>query len=431
MKLSRRRTSRRPFAVLDIGSSKICCMIGEIDKLGTLTLLGQGTHASAGMRAGEVTVLSDFSDAIGHCVQSAERAAGLAITSVSVVLPGGSPRSAFGTQSITLSDSTVSRRDVRRLLDRCGAQALDPTLQLMQLHPLHYSLDEMRGVADPTGMRGRTLSVDFLTVCATRTSLTNIIEALAMNHLGAERFIHAGYAAGLACLGDEERELGSTVIDLGGGTSSAAIFMDGKLIYIDTVPVGGQHVSTDIARILSTPLGEAERLKAVHGSITPVDAMASAPSPVRQAVELGRSDNITLPGFGDVIEAGGKTIERSLLSAVIKPRIEEIVELLMDRMRAGRMEYAAGNRFVLTGGGSQMTGIADFCAQLAGRNVILGQPRGVSNLAVEETSRSSAAAIGALIHVSRLSEDDPAERQTRTLPHGPIERLGAWFRDTL
>ena len=431
MKLSRRRTSRRPFAVLDIGSSKICCMIGEIDKLGTLTLLGQGTHASAGMRAGEVTVLSDFSDAIGHCVQSAERTAGLAITSVSVVLPGGSPRSAFGTQSITLSDSTVSRRDVRRLLDRCGAQALDPTLQLMQLHPLHYSLDEMRGVADPTGMRGRTLSVDFLTVCATRTSLTNIIEALAMNHLGAERFIHAGYAAGLACLGDEERELGSTVIDLGGGTSSAAIFMDGKLIYIDTVPVGGQHVSTDIARILSTPLGEAERLKAVHGSITPVDAMASAPSPVRQAVELGRSDNITLPGFGDVIEAGGKTIERSLLSAVIKPRIEEIVELLMDRMRAGRMEYAAGNRFVLTGGGSQMTGIADFCAQLAGRNVILGQPRGVSNLAVEETSRSSAAAIGALIHVSRLSEDDPAERQTRTLPHGPIERLGAWFRDNL
>lgn len=431
MKFSRRRNSRRPFAVLDIGSSKICCMIGETDKLGTLRLLGQGTHASAGMRSGEVTVLSEFSDAIGHCVQSAERAAGLAIASVSVVLSGGSPRSAFGTQSITLSDSTVSRRDVRRLLDRCGAQEPDPGLQLMQLHPLHYSLDEMRGIADPTGMRGRTLSVDFLTVCATRTSLSNIVEALAMNHLGAERFIHAGYAAGLACLAEEERELGSTVIDLGGGTSSAAIFMDGKLIYIDTVPVGGQHVTTDIARILSTPLGEAERLKAVHGSITPLDAMASAPTQVRQAVKLGRSDNITLPGFGDVIEAGGKTIERSLLSAVIKPRVEEIIELLMDRMRAGRMEYAAGNRFVLTGGASQMTGIADFCAQLAGRNVILGQPGGISNLPVEETSRSSAAAIGALVHVSRLNEDDPAERQIRTLPHGPIERLGAWFRDNL
>jgi cell division protein FtsA len=301
----------------------------------------------------------------------------------------------------------------------------------MQLHPLHYSLDDVRGIADPTGMRGRSLAVDFLNVTALRTSLTNIIEALALNHLSVERFIHAGYATGLACLSGEDRDLGSTVIDIGGGTSSIAIFMDGKLIYADTVPVGGQHVSTDIARILSTPLAEAERLKAVHGSITPVDTMAAAPSPVREALQLGMSDNITLPGLGDVIEAGGKTIERRLLSAVIKPRIEEIIELLMDRMRTARMDYAAGNRFVLTGGTSQLTGIADFCAQLVGRNVILGQPAGISNLPVEETSRSNAAAVGALLHVSRLTEDDPAERQTRTLPHGPIERLGAWFRDNL
>ena len=431
MKLRRRRSIGRPFAILDIGSAKICCMIGEINRQGELRLLGQGTHASAGMRGGEVTALTDLADAIGNAVQSAERAAGLSIGSVTVVLPGGSPRSEVRTQDITLSDSTVSRRDIRRLLDRCGAQPLDPTLRLVQLHPLHYSLDDVRGIADPTGMRGRRLAVDFLSVAALRTSLTNIIEALALNHLGVERFIHAGYAAGLACLSGEDRELGSTVIDVGGGTSSIAIFMDGKLIYVDTVPVGGQHVSTDIARVLSTPLAEAERLKAVHGSITPVDAMAAAPSPVREAVQLGMSDNITIPGLGDMIEAGGKTIERRLLSAVIKPRIEEIVELLMDRMRAARMDYAAGNRFVLTGGTSQLTGIADFCAQLVGRNVILGNPDGISNLAVEETSRSNAAAVGALIHVSRLTEDDPAERQTRTLPHGPIEKLGAWLRDNL
>ena len=431
MNLRHRRSIGRPFAILDIGSTKICCMIGEIDREGELRLLGQGTHASAGMRAGEVTALTNLGDAIGQAVQSAERAANLSIASVTVVLPSGSPRSQVRTQDMTLSDSSVNRRDVRRLLDRCGAQTLDPALQLMQLHPLHYSLDDVRGIADPTGMRGRSLAVDFLNVTALRTSLTNIIEALAMNHLSAERFLHAGYAAGLACLSGEDRDLGSTVIDIGGGTSSIAIFMDGKLIYADTIPVGGQHVSTDIARILSTPLAEAERLKAVHGSITPVDTMAAAPSPVREALQLGMSDNITLPGLGDLIEAGGKTIERRLLSAVIKPRIEEIIELLMDRMRAARMDYAAGNRFVLTGGTSQLTGISDFCAQLVGRNVILGQPAGISSLPVEETSRSNAAAVGALLHVSRLTEDDPAERQTRTLPHGPIERLGAWFRDNL
>jgi len=207
--------------------------------------------------------------------------------------------------------------------------------------------------------------------------------------------------------------------------------MDGKLIYIDTVPAGGQHVSTDIARILSTPVTTAERLKAVHGAITPIDTMSPPPGPVHEALQLGHSDNIMLPGVGDHIEIDGKMIERSLLSAVIRPRIEEIIELLTDRMKAARMEYAAGNRFILTGGGSQLTGIADFCAQIAGKSVGLGEPHGIANLPIEETSRSSAAAVGALLHVSRLTEDDPAERQTRTLPHGPIERLGAWFRDNL
>ena len=431
MKLRRARQSRRPFGILDIGSSKICCMIGEHDKNGGVRLLGQGTHASGGIRAGEVTALAALSDAIGNAVQTAERAAGVSMNAVSVVLAGGSPRSSFRTQAITMSDSTVSRRDVRRLLDRSGAQEIDSALQLMQLHPLHYSLDDIRGISDPVGMRGRELTVDFLIVVANRTHLANIIEALAQNHLGVERFIHAGYAAGLACLGNEEREVGSTVIDLGGGTSSAAIFMDGKLIYIDTVSVGGQHVSTDIARILSTPLATAERLKAVHGAITPIDTMTAAPSPVREALKMGHSDNIMLPGVGDHIEVDGKMIDRSLLSAVIRPRVEEIIELLTDRMRAVRMDYAAGNRFVLTGGGSQMTGIADFCAQVAGKSVGIGEPASIGNLPTEETSRSSAAAIGALIHVSRLTEDDLAERQTRTLPHGPIERLGAWFRDNI
>ena len=431
MMFRRNGHSRRPFGILDIGSTKICCMIGEHEKLGGVRLLGQGTHASAGIRAGEVTALADLSDAIGNAVQTAERAAGVSLTAVSVVLAGGSPRSSFSKQSMTMADSTVSRRDVRRLLDRSGHQPMDDALQLMQFHPLHYSLDDIRGIADPVGMRGRELAVEFLTVAAKRTHLANIIEALAQNHLGAERFIHAGYTAGLACLGAEEREVGSTVIDLGGGTSSAAIFMDGKLIYIDTVPAGGHHVSTDIARILSTPVKTAERLKAVHGAITPIDTMSPPPGPVHEALQLGHSDNIMLPGVGDHIEIDGKMIERSLLSAVIRPRIEEIIELLTDRMKAARMEYAAGNRFILTGGGSQLTGIADFCAQIAGKSVGLGEPHGIANLPIEETSRSSAAAVGALLHVSRLTEDDPAERQTRTLPHGPIERLGTWFRDNL
>ena len=430
MKIARNRAARRPFAVLDIGSSKICCMIGEADKQGNLRLLGQGTHGTSGMRGGEISNLDELSQVIGKAVQAAESDAGVSIASVNVVMPGGKPVSRLHTQSMTMSDTTVTSRDIRRLMDK-NLDRHSATHQPMQVQTLQYGLDEVRGISDPRGMRGRQLSVDYVVISGARTSLANFREALAVNHLTVDRFIHSGYAAGLACLSDEERDLGSTVIDLGGGTTSLAIFMEGKIIYADTIPVGGQHVTTDIARILSTPVTEAERLKAIHGSIMPIDVMASAPSPLQEAVKLGRSDNITIPGLGDTIEAGGQTIERSLLSAIIRPRIDEILELLQKRMVAANMHHAAGSRYVLTGGASQLTGIRDFCAKELQNSIGLGTPNGIAGLSDDECGPANAAAIGALIHLNRIEDDDPAERQTRTLPHGPIERFGAWLRDNL
>lgn len=431
MKLRRNRANRRPFAVLDIGSSKICCMIADPDRQGGLHVLGQGTHASAGMRGGEISDLEAISDVVGKAVQAAEREAGLSVASVTIVLPGGKPFSSIQTQSITLSDNTVSRRDMRRLMDRGTTKEARPTHQPMQMQTLQYGLDEVRDISDPRGMRGRVLSVDYTVVSAAKTSLANFREALALNHLAVDRFVHAGYAAGIACLSEEERDLGSTVIDFGGGTTSMATFMDGKLIYADTVPLGGHHVTTDIARILSTPLADAERLKAVEGAIMPIDTMGIAPDPVQQALKLGQSDNITMPGLGDTINVGGKAIERNLLSAIIRPRIEEILEMLTTRMEAAKMQHAAGSRFILTGGASQLTGIGDFCSVNLGKTTAYGVPTGVTGLGNDTIGPGNVAAIGALIHVNRLDEDDPAERQTRTLPRGPIERIGAWLRDNL
>ena len=431
MKLRRSRANRRPFAVLDIGSSKICCLIADPDRQGGLYLLGQGTHASAGMRGGEISDLEAISEVIGKTVQAAEREAGLSLSSLTVVLPGGKPTSAIQTQSITLSDNTVNRRDMRRLMDKGTSRQIKGTHQAMQMQTLQYGLDEVRDISDPRGMRGRVLSVDYTVVSAARTSLANFREALALNHLSVNRFIHAGYAAGIACLSEEERDLGSTVIDFGGGTTAMATFMDGKLIYADSIPLGGHHVTTDIARILTTPIADAERLKAVEGSIMPIDTLATAPEPLKQAVKMGQSDNITLPGLGDMIEVGGKMIERNLLSAIIRPRIDEILEMLMRRMEAAKMQHAAGSRFILTGGASQLTGLNDFCASCLGKTTVLGLPTGVTGLSNDTIGAGNAAAIGALIHVNRLDDDDPAERQTRTLPHGPIERIGAWLRDNL
>ena len=259
--------ARRPFAVLDIGSSKICCMIGEANGAGGVRLLGHGTHASAGIRSGEVSKLVALSTVIGKTVQAAERDAGISVTSVTVVAPGGTPFSSICKKSVRLSDAVVRRRDIDRLMARSDNGNIPENYQPMHLQTLQYGLDDVRGIADPRGMRGTNLSVDYTLVCGLRTSLANLREALALNHLETDRFLHSAYASGLACLSAEERDLGSVIVDMGGGTTSIAIFMEGKLVYVDTIKIGGNRVTTDIARILSTPLADAERLKAIDGSV--------------------------------------------------------------------------------------------------------------------------------------------------------------------
>ncbi|MGB1998850.1 MAG: cell division protein FtsA, partial [Candidatus Puniceispirillaceae bacterium] len=254
--------TRRPFAVLDIGSSKICCMIGEASGAGGVRLLGHGTHASAGVRSGEVSELEALSTVIGKTVQAAERDSGISVTSVTVVAPGGTPFSSICKKSVRLGDAVVRRRDINRLMARNDDGNIPENYQPMHLQTLQYGLDDVRGIADPRGMRGTNLSVDYTLVCGLRTSLANLREALALNHLGTDRFLHSAYASGLACLSAEERDLGSVIVDMGGGTTSIAIFMEGKLVYVDTIKIGGNRVTTDIARILSTPLADAERLKA-------------------------------------------------------------------------------------------------------------------------------------------------------------------------
>ncbi len=423
--------TRRPFAVLDIGSSKICCMIGEADGSGGVRLLGHGTHASAGIRSGEVSELDALITVIGKTVQAAESAAGISISSVTVIAPGGTPFSSICKNSVRLSDAVVKRRDMNRLMMRNDTGSVPENYQPMHVQTLQYSLDDVRGITDPRGMRGTQLSADYTLVCGLRTSLANLREALAFNHLETDRFLHSAYGSGLACLSDEERDLGSVIVDMGGGTTSIAIFMEGKLVYVDTIKIGGNRVTTDIARILSTPIADAERLKAIDGSVMPTEITGVAPDSLREVVRLGRSDNITIPTLNRTNEITGQTIERNLLSAIIRPRIEEILELLHGRMERAQMEHTAGSRYVLTGGASQLTGLADLFAKQSKKSVSLGKPIGISGLDEDSCGPGFAASIGALLHVSQIEENDPTDWQTHTPPYGPFHRIGAWLRDNL
>ena len=186
-----------------------------------------------------------------------------------------------------------------------------------------------------------------------------------------------------------------------------------------------------ILPVFCPPISDAERLKAIDGSVMPTEITGVAPDPLREVVRLGRSDNITIPKLGSATEVVGQTIERNLLSAIIRPRIEEILELLHGRMKQARMEHTAGSRYVLTGGASQLTGLADLLARQAEKSVGVSRPIGISGLNEDSCGAGFSASIGALIYLGRIEQNDPAYQQTRTLPNGPFERIGAWLRDNL
>jgi cell division protein FtsA len=236
-------------------------------------------------------------------------------------------------------------------------------------------------------------------------------------HLDIEAHVVSAYASGLACLVDDERDLGVTCIDMGGGTTTLAVFQGGQLVYTDTIPVGGVHVTNDIARGLSTPLIHAERMKTLYGSALP------SPSDDREILKV--------PLVGEDEDGTTNQVPRSMLVQIIQPRLEETFELVRSRLEAGGFDKLAGRRVVLTGGATQMQGVRDLAAMVLDKQVRLGRPVGIVGLP-EATSGPAFATCAGLLRYAVLhpSAKTPA-RDTRSQESeggNPLGRVGAWLR---
>ena len=232
--------------------------------------------------------------------------------------------------------------------------------------PIGYALDGNRGIADPRGMVGRRLGVDMHVVTADTPPLRNLELAINRCHLSIEALVASPYASGLSVLVDDEAELGCAVIDFGGGTTTIAVFSRGEFVHVDALAVGGRHVTTDIARGLSIRLEDAERLKTMYGSALPG---------VGDEREM-----LSVRAIGDDERDVPNQVPRSALTRIIRPRIEEILELTRDRLNASGFASLVGRRMVLTGGASQLNGLAEAARRLLARNVRLGRPLGVAGL---------------------------------------------------
>lgn len=399
---------------LDIGTTKITTVIGEVAPNGTVDIIGEGSVPSEGMKRGSVVNLERATYAIKQSVQAAERVSGVKVENVFVSVAGNHAKAitSHGLAAIRRNQEIV-QTDVDRAIENARAVPLDPNLEIIHTLPQEYVVDGQEGIKSPVGMHGVRLEVDVHIVAGTAGPLLNLRRCVQEAGLHVEGFVLHALASGLATLEAVEQTQTVIVVDLGGGTTDIGVFKRGNLAHSACIPIGGEHVTADLAQILKIPMEEAENVKKKYGAALP---------------ELADQD-LTL----EITTASGSThsISAFELSRIIKPRIAEIFSLIRDEIdhTLGPVELVAQG-VVLTGGAAGLRGVADLARDRFRLPVRVGKPRGIGGLMDIVSDPSHAASVGLVLY--GLSEDgkvphvvfrdDPAAHEVPGLTDGHAER---------
>jgi cell division protein FtsA len=403
-------------AALDIGSTKVACFIARMEPDGTIKVTGIGHQLSKGIRSGQIVDIVEAQTSVIAAVHAAEQMADETIENVVVNLAGGGISSRSVTVELTVSGDSVTERDLADIIIEGSASIENDDIEIIHCFPVQYTLDEVKNIRDPRGMVGEKLGADLHIITAPKAMIRNITNCLAHCHLNAAEFVVSPYVSGIACLEPDEMELGVTLIDMGGGVTSISIFAGGKNLYTDVVPIGGMHVTSDMAKGLSTSIAHAERLKTLHGNAVPTSSDDQAMIDVPQ---LGEEDNAD----------GGALLPRSMLVGIIRPRLEEIFEMIRSKIEIAGMDTIAGRRVVLTGGASQLLGMRELATRVLGKQVRLSKPRVLSGLADAVSGPAFSASIGMLEYARRKTlEDRNADNSRRSFPL-TLPRIMQWFKD--
>ena len=402
---------------LDIGTTKVACLIARSVGPQGARVVGIGHHISAGVRNGTLVDLDAAEASIRASVDAAERMAEDKIRNVVVNVSAGAPRSRLVPYEISVGGHQIGDHDIRRILDPTGfADQVSGDHHVIHAIPVGYSIDGCRGVRDPRGMFGHRLGVNLNVITASAGALRNLYTCVSRCHLEVSGKVVSPFASALGCLIDDEKQLGVTLIDMGGGTTSVAVYFDTELVFTDILPVGGQHVTRDLARGLSTPVGQAERIKTLFGSCMP------SPSDVRQVIEV---PPIGGDGMADCVQ-----VPRSMLVAIIRPRIEEIFEMVRSRLHDAGFDKVAGRRLVLTGGACQLPGTTDLAGAILDKQVRIGRPIPVDGMPEAASSPAFTTCTGLLRRaVSEAEEKGQATYCPAPMPQGRFGRFGQWLRE--
>ncbi|MBA3465223.1 MAG: cell division protein FtsA [Deltaproteobacteria bacterium] len=352
---------------LDIGTTKIACIVGEVTEDG-VDIIGIGTSPSKGMRRGNVVNIDATVQSIRAAVDEAENMAGCEISSVYAAISGPNVRGINNNGIVAIKDKEIRASDIARVLEQAKAVAIPMDREVLHVLPQQYLVDDQDGIRDPLGMAGVRLEAKVHIVTSLVSSVQNVIRCANRCNLQVADIVLESLAASQACLEDDEKELGVALVDIGGGTCDIMIYADGAIVHTSVIELGGERVTNDIATLLRTPLEAAEKLKRKYGCAW------------RELVDNG--EMMEVPSTGG---RGARTMPRHKLAEVIEPRIEEIFEYVKkDLVRSGYYDALAAG-VVLTGGATVMEGVAEIAEQ------VLNVP----------TRRAAPTKIGGLVDVVR------------------------------
>lgn len=422
-------TRKAAVAALDIGTSKVACLIAQLEphppqdvlrrRSHGIRLMGFGHTAALGMKAGSVVDLGAAEQVARQAIDAAERMAQVQLESVVVSMSGGRLGSERFTARIELSNDSVSDADIGRVLAAASRHSVRNGRAVLHSLPTGYSVDAATGISNPRGMVGRRFGVDMNMVTAEVATARNLMLTVERSHLAVEAMVASPYASGLSALTDDEADLGAAVIDMGAGTTTFAVFSGGRFVHAGGFAVGGLHVTMDVARGLNARIADAERIKTIYGTVLQGGS--------------DERDMITVPPVGDDDHEPPQFVSREMLVRIIRPRVEEILEMLRDRLTQSPFMSERRGRVVLTGGACQLTGLADLAARMLDRPVRIGRPLGIAGLPEGAKGPAFAATTGLLVYpqAAHLEHFEPRRtRQLMTGTGGYMARVGRWLRDS-
>jgi len=406
-----KKNDRNLVVGLDIGTSKVCAIVGEVGVDNSIEIIGIGFHPSRGLKKGVVVNIESTVQSIQRAVEEAELMAGCQIHSVFAGIAGSHIRSLNSHGIVAIRDKEVSASDVERVIDAARAVAIPADQKILHILPQEFIIDNQEGIREPVGMSGVRLEAKVHMVTGAVSAAQNIIKCVRRCGLEVDDIILEQLASSESVLMEDEKDLGVALVDIGGGTTDIAVFTEGAIRHTAVIPIAGDQVTNDIAVALRTPTQNAEEIKIKYAC-----ALAQLATP---------EETIEVPSVG---ERPPRRLARQTLAEVVEPRYEELMTLVQAELRRSGFEDLVAAGMVLTGGSSKMEGLVELAEEILHMPVRLGAPQSVTGLGEVVRNPIYSTGVGLLLfghrHASARHSDGVADGGFKAV----WERMKSWFQ---